>query len=90
MDYQKIASDWRKDQPENRATTGFVLIWAGRVYGWKDLLRDASDEQPGAVAVDVDGRCFVALPCGTDSPEQCFWQWFPSPESTRGFSRLFY
>lgn len=60
MDYQHIAAEWRKTQPENRAKTGIVLIWDGRVYGWKDKLRDAADERPGAIAVDANGNVYRA------------------------------
>lgn len=90
MDYRQIAADWRAHQPANRAQSGYVLIWAGRVYGWKDVLRDASHERPGAVAVGVDGRCFVALPGSSESPDQAFWAWFPSPEANGELSRLYY
>ncbi|EBY7858638.1 TPA: antirestriction protein ArdR [Escherichia coli] len=60
MTYQEIAARWRADQPEARATTGVVLVWKGEVYGWKNTLRDAAHEQPGAVAVDVGGNVFRA------------------------------
>lgn len=60
MDYVMIAAKWRKEQPETRAATGVVLIWEGEVYGWKDVLRDAAHEQPGAVAVDAKGCVFRA------------------------------
>ena len=60
MDYSAIAAKWRQEQPEPRAMTGVVLIWEGEVYGWKNTLRDAAHEQPGAVAVDPDGNVFKA------------------------------
>ncbi len=39
---------------------GVVLIWQGTVYGWKNCLRDAAHEQPGAYAVDESGHVFIA------------------------------
>ena len=60
MDYTTLAAEWRNEQPENRATTGVVLIWDGEVYGWKSTLRDASHERTGAVAVDSEGHVFRA------------------------------
>ena len=60
MNYTEIARKWRDAQTDNRATTGVVLIWRGEVYGWKNVLRDAASEQPGAVAVDTSGHVFIA------------------------------
>lgn len=39
---------------------GVVLIFRGHVYGWKDCLRDARHERPGALAVGGDGRVHEA------------------------------
>ena len=39
---------------------GVVLLWGGTAYGWKNALRDAGHERPGALAVDVDGHVFQA------------------------------
>ncbi len=55
--YQEIATAYRADT--NRVG-GVVLIWSSEVYGWKDKLRDAQHERPGAVAVDADGHVFTA------------------------------
>lgn len=52
------AAEWRKRNPERRE--GVVLIWQGSVYGWKNCLRDAAHEQPGAYAVDEAGHVFIA------------------------------
>jgi hypothetical protein len=41
---------WRASNPEHRG--GVVLVWEGVVYGWKNSLRDAIHERPGAYAVD--------------------------------------
>lgn len=62
-DYRQIATAWRQD---NAATNpayldrGVVLIWEGDVYGWKNMLRDALHERPGAIAVDKSGHVFRA------------------------------
>ncbi|WP_447885360.1 antirestriction protein ArdR [Serratia fonticola] len=53
-----IAARWRDANPEHVA--GVVLVWQGEVYGWKNCLRDASHERPGALAVDVQGHIFEA------------------------------
>lgn len=56
-----LAANWRKSQPMNRKTKGVVLVFDGRVYGWKDRIRDPDHEIPGAFAVDVDGRVWQAI-----------------------------
>lgn len=62
MTLAEIAKAWRLEleQQDHRASSGVVLIYAGKVYGWKDRLRDAGHERPGAVAVDTDGHEFTA------------------------------
>lgn len=74
-----LADAWRKRHPVYEG--GIVLIWDGEVYGWKNILRDASSERPGVFAVDAFGlvyvsaggdyqngaRCWVALPPDADS-----------------------
>lgn len=60
MEDRRIASEWRAQQPEPRRSTGIVLVFDGVVFGWKDKLRDPHQERPGAIAVDIDGRCWVA------------------------------
>ena len=52
------ASKWRTANPSRHG--GVVLVWQGEVYGWKNCLRDASHEQPGAYAVDDEGHVFIA------------------------------
>ncbi|EAT2030563.1 antirestriction protein ArdR [Salmonella enterica] len=59
MDYVCIARRWRQLNPD-MAGDGIVLIWKKTAYGWKNCLRDAKDEQPGAIAVDCDGNIFIA------------------------------
>lgn len=49
---------WRKANPDRKG--GVVLLWHGSVYGWKNCLRDAAHEQPGAYAVDDAGHVFIA------------------------------
>lgn len=52
------ANKWRAGNPEHPG--GVVLVWEGKVYGWKDELRDPSSERPGAYAVDKAGLVFKA------------------------------
>lgn len=52
------AREYRKDNPEREG--GVVLVWQGKAYGWKNCLRDAGHEQPGAYAVDLEGHVFAA------------------------------
>lgn len=54
----RLAARWRSDNPGHEE--GVVLIWNGQVYGWKNNLRNAEHEQPGAIAVDPEGHLFVA------------------------------
>lgn len=53
----ELAREYRE---KNRKPTGVVLVWSGSVYGWKDKLRDARHERPGAIAVDPDGHVYQA------------------------------
>ncbi|MFG3454534.1 MULTISPECIES: antirestriction protein ArdR [Stutzerimonas] len=55
---RRTAAEWRVSNP-NRSG-GVVLLWQGAVYGWKNCLRDANHEQPGAYAIDEAGHVFVA------------------------------
>lgn len=69
----ELAREWRNNQPEsNRQNSGVVLIWKERVYGWKNELRDASHERPGAIAIDLDGNVFRAT-CGDDQNGALGW-----------------
>lgn len=52
------ARKWRNANQDHRG--GVVLIWQGAVYGWKDSLRDASDESPGVYAVNETDHIFIA------------------------------
>lgn len=52
------AAEWRAGNQEHRE--GIVLVWDGKVYGWKNQLRDPACERPGAYAVDKDGLVFKA------------------------------
>lgn len=52
------ARRYRDANPERQG--GIVLVFQGKVYGWKNCLRDAGHEQPGAYAVDEDGHVFIA------------------------------
>ena len=73
---QQIAVAWRATQPEPRRSSGVVLVWDGQVYGWKDALREPQHERPGAVAVDVNGRVWIAEG-GNDANGAK--QWLPEP-----------
>lgn len=66
------AGDWLAMQPKERANSGVVLLWNGRVYGWKDSLRDAGHERPGALAVDIEGRIYEAQG-GSDEAGAAAW-----------------
>ncbi|MDI2145036.1 antirestriction protein ArdR [Pseudomonas sp. ITA] len=49
---------WRQRNQERHG--GVVLVWQGEVYGWKNCLRDAVHERPGAYAIDEYGHVFIA------------------------------
>lgn len=70
-----IASQWRAKNPERRG--GVVLIWQKSVYGWKNCLRDAAHEQPGAYAVDAAGHIFIAAGGNEYEGAKC-WVVLPS------------
>lgn len=55
-----------------------VLVWQGQGYGWKDRLRDACHEQPGAYAVDAEGYVFVAEGGDDYNGAKC---WVPAPNN---------
>jgi len=64
------AAKWRK---ENRGHSGgVVLVYGGKVYGWKNELRDPSHEKPGACAVDHNGVVFVATGGDSYNGAQCW------------------
>ncbi len=52
------AEAWRESWPGHAG--GVVLVWDGEGYGWKNCLRDAGHERPGALAVDADGNVYRA------------------------------
>lgn len=52
------ATQWRAANQDRHG--GVVLIWENAVYGWKNCLRDASHERPGAYAVDEAGDVFIS------------------------------
>lgn len=51
---------------------GVVLVWDGAVYGWKNSLRDAAQERPGAYAVDEDESVFIADGGDDDNGAKCW------------------
>ncbi len=60
-----LANKWRSENPAR--VSGVVLVWQGKVYAWKDKLRDPSCERPGAIAVDYEGHMFLAEGGNDDS-----------------------
>ena len=52
------AVKWRAGNQEHHG--GVVLVFEGKVYGWKNELRDPACERPGAYAVDKAGLVFKA------------------------------
>ena len=52
------AAKWRGGNQEHRG--GVVLVFEGKVYGWKNELRDPACERPGTYAVDKAGLVFKA------------------------------
>lgn len=49
---------WRKDN--NRESGGVVIVFEGEVEGWSNELRNPAHWQPGCVAVEVNGACWIA------------------------------
>lgn len=77
MDYLAIAKHWREQHMEC-AKDGVVLIWDGVVYGWKNCLRDAKHERPGAIAVDQFDNIFIAQGGNDHDGAKC-WVVFECP-----------
>ncbi|WP_168402998.1 antirestriction protein ArdR [Erwinia amylovora] len=77
MNHVDIADAWRLKN-QDHADSGVVLIWGGKVYGWKNLLRDASHERPGAIAVDTAGHVFIAEGRNDSDRAKC-WVVFEEP-----------
>ncbi len=66
---QDLAIRWRRSQGETTyLISGVVLLRGAAVVGWKDELRDAAEEAPGTIAVDLTGAAWVIDPT-TDPPE---------------------
>lgn len=63
-------AQWRLGNQERRG--GVVLVWQGEVYGWKNCLRDAVHERPGAYAVDDAGHVFIAEGGGDQNGAKCW------------------
>lgn len=59
MNYVDIARVWRQHNQEY-ADSGVVLIFNGKVYCWKNILRDPQHECPGVIAVDTEENVFIA------------------------------
>lgn len=56
--YQKCGLYYLYNQ--EHADSGVVLIWDGKVYCWKNILRDPQHERPGVIAVDTEENVFIA------------------------------
>lgn len=63
-------TQWRLSNQDRRG--GVVLVWQGEVYGWKNCLRDAVHERPGAYAVDEAGHVFIAEGGDDQSGAKCW------------------
>lgn len=62
---------WRKER--GYESGGVVVIFEGEVQGWCDELRNPEHWQPGCIAVDVNGGCWVATG-GNEYDGAQFWQ----------------
>lgn len=60
MDAYKVVISANRYRAENDKPSGVVLLFEGKVYGWKNSLRNANHEKPGVIAVDSDGHMFQA------------------------------
>lgn len=58
MTNQEIANKYRV---EHNKASGVVIVRQGVVAGWIGWLRDPRHWQPGCVAIDIDGREWVAV-----------------------------
>ncbi|HAU9357964.1 TPA: antirestriction protein ArdR [Escherichia coli] len=54
-----MAKVWRQHNPEH-ADSGVILIWDGKVYCWKNILRAPQHERPRVIAVDTEENVFIA------------------------------
>ena len=66
----EAAHRWRREHA--KYVGGVVLVWDGQAYGWKNALRNADHERPGAFAVDVAGHVFVAEGGNDDDGARCW------------------
>lgn len=57
---QEIAARYRESAHGDEATCGYVLVYAGRVCGWKREVTAPETVCPGVVAVDPIGQMFEA------------------------------
>jgi hypothetical protein len=60
MDKQRIIEIAVNYRQRNERPEGVVLIWDDEAYGWKDRLRNAEHERPGAIAVDPQMNIYQA------------------------------
>lgn len=59
QELRAIASSWRAANQDRAG--GIVMVCEGKVYGWKNELRDPQCERPGVFAVDLEGVVFKAV-----------------------------
>lgn len=74
---EDAATTWRMANPEHMCD-GVVLVWREAAYGWKNELRDPQHERPGALAVDVRGRVWLAIG-GNDQDGAQEWESIERP-----------
>jgi len=59
MNRQQIAREYRRDHMNGRAY-GVVILHEGEVAGWMNELRSPDGWVPGAIAIDSDGKEWIA------------------------------
>ncbi|MCU9529335.1 antirestriction protein ArdR [Pseudomonas mosselii] len=59
QELRAVATRWRAANQDH--VGGIVMVCDGRVYGWKNELRDPESERPGVYAVDSSGVVFRAV-----------------------------
>lgn len=56
-EYQSIAAAYRE---QHAKTSGIVIVSQNEAIAWVNELRDPQSWEPGVIAVDVDGACYLA------------------------------
>lgn len=60
MNVQELAARYRAAEQGDESTCGYVLIYAGRAFGWKRELSAPETVCPGVLAVNAAGQVFEA------------------------------